>query len=72
MNEQDLFVHVLVFACPNCTRPLGVTHTANERNVEKVDGRSFDCRCQCQWEGKMFGANARRHWVEPWEAAKDA
>ena len=72
MNGQELFVHVLLFTCPNCSRPIGVTHTANERNVEKVDGRSFDCRYQCQWHGQIFGANARRHWVESWDASQRA
>lgn len=60
------FVHVLLFACPECAGPIVATERASERNLEEVDESSFPCRCFCGWNGTVGGLRARRHWVEPW------
>lgn len=60
------FVHVLLFACPQCVNPIAATHTDSKRSLEDVDNRSFACECRCGWNGNFGGFKARRHWVEPW------
>jgi len=60
------FVHILLFGCPNCSKPIAVAHATPEQNLEEIDARSFDAHCGCGWWGQLIGAASRKHWVEPW------
>jgi len=63
-NILEPFVHVLLFECPVCNRPVCRAIATSERNLEKTDGRSFSIRCECGWAGNQMGLTARRHWVD--------
>jgi hypothetical protein len=67
MDRSDrAFVHVLLFECPNCARPMS-THKLNEhQSLEEADASAFPMNCQCGWAGELIGLRAQRHWVEPW------
>jgi hypothetical protein len=66
-DMPNRFVHVLLFACPQCAKPMASTQAVMERNLEKVDENSYRCECRCGWSGVMSGLSARKHWVEPWD-----
>jgi hypothetical protein len=59
-------VHVLLFECSNCGRPLAVAVTSAHRNLEDVDGDSYKSECDCGWSGTLMGTQAKRHWVDGW------
>jgi hypothetical protein len=67
---QD-FLHVLVFRCPKCARPLAVSCTSDERTFEAADAHLFNLHCHCGWMGSLAGFIAVKHWVEPWETPPD-
>lgn len=60
------FVHILLFQCPGCGRPISSAVATNERNPEETDACSFDLRCDCGWIGTQLGLLAKRHLVEVW------
>jgi len=60
------FLHVLVFECAGCSRPISLVHLTEFRNLEPTDGEQFHLRCPCGWAGDLRGFEARRHWVEEW------
>jgi hypothetical protein len=62
--SSEPFVHVLLFECPKCLRPVSSAIATNERNLEDADGRSFAIRCDCGWAGHEMGLKAKRHWVD--------
>ena len=69
MHGKDLpYVHVLVFRCKHCHRPLLVPVMSEANNLEKVDGDTFEVGCQCGWWKELLGVEAARHWVAPWKA----
>ena len=61
-----LYAHVLLFACPKCSRPMAVTCTSLKRNLEDADGHLFNPHCHCGWGGPLSGFEASKHWVHPW------
>ena len=63
---KDAFVHIFLFQCPVCTRPMASAIASAERNPEEADARSFALRCDCGWIGSQMGLLAKRHWVEGW------
>jgi len=66
MPETDQYVHVLLFACPACDRPLSATCLSTRSNLEIAEAEWFSSGCLCGWDGKLAGALALKHWVEPW------
>jgi hypothetical protein len=67
---QD-FLHVLVFRCPKCARPLAVSCLSDERTFEAADAHLFNPHCHCGLTGSLAGFIAVKHWVEPWETPPD-
>jgi hypothetical protein len=61
------FLHVLVFRCPTCSRPLAVSCISDKRTLETADAHLFNPHCHCGWTGSLAGFIAVKHWVEPWE-----
>lgn len=61
------FVHVLLFQCPTCTRPIAAAQFSPAQNVEDVDAAKLDLACGCGWNGASSVANAKRHWVAAWD-----
>jgi hypothetical protein len=62
--SSEPFVHVLLFECPECFRPVSSAIATSERNLENTDGRSFVIHCECGWTGNLLGLKAKRHWVD--------
>ena len=67
MDMKDSpFVHLLLFSCKQCNKPLAIPMASEEGNLERIDGGIFDVRCECGWSQKMIGLEASRHWVASW------
>jgi hypothetical protein len=60
------FIHVVLFECSHCRRPIVLAITNTVRNVEDIDGRIYPLTCPCGWSGQSLGIEAKKHWVEPW------
>jgi hypothetical protein len=65
-SVTDVFSHVLVFGCPKCGNPLAFAWMSTEKNLKGADAQRFDRKCDCGWSGPLVGAQALRHWIEPW------
>jgi hypothetical protein len=65
-NTVMTWVHALLFRCRQCSGPLTLQVTSDERNVEQIDGALHQLICDCGWEGTFLGVQALRHWVAPW------
>jgi hypothetical protein len=65
-RKTPQFAHVLLFACPVCTRPLATACNSTKRNLETADGQYFQPHCHCGWSGDVIGMKAIKHWVEAW------
>lgn len=59
--------HVLLFACPKCGSPLASACASLEKNFEVADAHWFNPHCHCGWIGPVIGAEALKHWSEPWK-----
>jgi hypothetical protein len=62
----ESFVHVLLFGCSQCGRPVPSAVLSENRNVEDVDAGSIIVTCPCGWSGRVLGVEARGHWVNGW------
>ena len=65
-TSAEIFVHVLLFDCPQCTRPIPLAITSKKRNVEDINAHLLTVRCPCDWSEKLMGSSARCHWVDSW------
>ena len=68
MDGTYPYVHSLLFRCEECNRPLTISLTCEEGNLERIDGNTFDVECNCGWLKNRLGVEAVRHWVVTWEA----
>ena len=68
----EVFSHVLLFSCPKCGNPLASAWLSTEKNLEGADAQRFDRKCDCGWSGRLVGAQALRHWIEPWKNPVEA
>ena len=64
------YVHIFLFRCKSCKRPLPVAVTTEARNHEKIDGDFFEIQCGCGWKKQCLGVEAVKHWVTDWETVK--
>jgi len=67
MTTAQSFVHILLFRCRNCFKPVASAIATGERNPDEADGFSFALNCVCGWSASEMGVSAKRHWVEEWE-----
>jgi hypothetical protein len=65
--EAEHFVHVLLFECRNCHRPLAAPVLSSQKNPEEVDAAGCHLECLCSWSGRLLGVEAMRHWVMEWK-----
>jgi hypothetical protein len=65
---QEHFVHVLLFQCPTCSRPIAAAESSPAQNVEDVDAAKLRISCGCGWNGASSAVKAKRHWVASWDA----
>ena len=65
-NKTAQFAHVLLFACPECGRPLASACFNTKQSLEDADAHWFNPHCPCGWTGDVAGVTAIKHWVEPW------
>jgi hypothetical protein len=64
--NAEHFAHVLLFACPQCDRPLASACASTKGNLEEADAHFFNPHCHCGWTGPVAGMEAVKHFVEPW------
>jgi hypothetical protein len=67
-NITEHFAHVLLFACPQCERPLASACASSKQNLEEADAHFFNPHCHCGWTGTVVGMEAVKHYVERWRA----
>jgi hypothetical protein len=68
MSNSEQYVHVLLFACPICERPLSATCVSVRSNLETAEAQWFTPHCHCGWTGELAGITATKHWVAPWRS----
>jgi hypothetical protein len=68
MDDYDLeqYVHVLLFACSHCERPLVATCVSSSKSLELAEAKWFNPTCHCGWKEDLSGVTAMKHWVEVW------
>ena len=66
MQEIVQYAHVLLFACPECERPLIAVCVSANKNLEAAEASWFSAKCHCGWTGDVSGVTATKHWVQPW------
>lgn len=64
--SPEQHAHVLLFACPQCERPLASACASTSKNFEEADAHFFNPHCHCGWTGPVAGMEAAKHWVTPW------
>jgi hypothetical protein len=70
-SVTDGFSHVLLFSCPKCGNPLASAWASTEKNLGRADAQRLERKCDCGWSGPLVGAQALRHWIEPWKNPVD-
>jgi hypothetical protein len=61
------YVHILLFACPDCNLPISISRFSNEKNLETVDAEQLDITCSyCEKSSNVTAVTAKRHYVEEW------
>lgn len=65
------YVHLLLFRCKQCNEPVAVPVMRQARNLEEIDGDTYDLKCRCGYSDSLLGVEALAHWVVPWEDGKD-
>ncbi len=71
MEVIKSFVHVLLFECSQCGRPILACIMSDDRSPEGVDATSFALKCHCHTAIEVPGAAAKRHWVESWQSTSE-
>ena len=66
MDENlPIYVHSLWFRCGRCAKPIVISVTSVERNLEGIDGNPFDVKCECGWSKRFLGLEAIGRSVNP-------
>jgi aspartate carbamoyltransferase regulatory subunit len=61
------YVHILLFACPDCNLPVSISRVSNEKNLETVDAERLHIKCSyCEKPSDVTVVTAKRHYVEEW------
>jgi hypothetical protein len=67
IQHATRFVHILLFACPDCNLPVSTSRVSNERNLETVDAEHLCIACgYCEKSSDVIAFVAKRHYVEEW------
>ena len=61
------YVHLLLFCCKQCNKPVSISGVSDVGNLEEIDGNTYEVECRCGWLENLLGVEALRHWVVPWE-----
>ena len=62
------FVHILVFACPQCRLPIAVSRLSPKKTFDEFDGQRFCATCEfCAKVFDVQAHTAKRHLVESWD-----
>ena len=65
-----VYVHLLLFRCKQCNKPVSISGISEAGNLEVIDGHTYEVECRCGWLEDLLGVEALRHWVVPWEHGK--
>jgi aspartate carbamoyltransferase regulatory subunit len=61
------YVHILLFACPDCSLPISISRVSNEKNFETVDTEHLHITCSyCEKSSDVTALAAKRHYVDEW------
>lgn len=61
------YVHILLFACPDCDLPVSISRVSKEKNLETVDAEPLQIKCSyCDKSSHLTAVLAKRHYVEEW------
>ena len=69
MSSDDVFVHLLVYECQECGRPVPCAILSDQANPEDVDSQTVTFRCSCKSRSEVLGLNAKRHLVVDWQSS---
>ena len=62
------YAHTLLFVCSDCNLPISVSRISHEKNLEDVQSRIIEIRCDyCQNKFGVKAYTAKMHWVTEWE-----
>jgi len=61
---DEMFLHMLLYECPQCGSPMWATISSRESNLEEIDARELEVKCKCRRTGRVLGVSAKRHLVD--------
>jgi hypothetical protein len=61
---DEVFLHMLLYECPQCGFPVWARIWSGESNLEEIDARELEVKCKCRWRGRFLGVSAKRHLVD--------
>ena len=61
---DEVFLHMLLYDCPQCGFPVWARIWSGESNLEEIDARELEVKCKCRWTGRILGVSAKRHLVD--------
>jgi hypothetical protein len=65
-------VHVALFQCPRCGRP--ITWWNVGLSAEEIKSKPHHLKCadkDCNWSGPLLGGEAKQLWSAPWTYRTD-
>ena len=65
-NTCPIYLHLLVFQCPQCGDPISIPKLSEVRSLEQADGSTYMLTCSCGYAREALGIQARHHCVELW------
>ena len=64
------YAHTLLFTCPYCNRPVGVTRVSDDKNLEALEQQQFQLTClNCQTNFSRPGCLAKERSVQQFNGA---
>ena len=67
LAHSPLHAHTFLFMCLACNVPIAISRIRPERNLETIESRKFDLKCEyCNESSAMPAAMAKAHWVTDW------
>jgi uncharacterized protein YlaI len=64
---STMYVHILLFVCPECNLPVAISRVSKEKNLEAVDAECLHIKCSyCDKSSDVTAVAAKKHYVEDW------
>jgi len=66
-SQAAMYVHILLFRCPDCNLPVAISRVSKEKTLEVVDAEFLHITCSyCDKLSDVPAAAAKKHYVEDW------